>query len=76
MCSYSSSTIISVDTGVWYVDCARAHGPRQSEGLSRVLDYPVAGGEVVPGVIVAVPTKAWERDWKWLQLDLTGLIAV
>lgn len=57
-----SGTIICVDTGVGYVDCASVQGPRKSESLSRVLDYPAAGGEVVPGVVVAVPAKTCQGD--------------
>lgn len=50
-------TVICVNAVVWYIHCASAQGPGQSERLSRVLSDPGTGGEVVPGVIVAVPTK-------------------
>lgn len=50
-------TIVCVDAGAGYVHCTSIHTPGQSKRLSRVLDDPAAGGEVVCGVIVAVATK-------------------
>lgn len=50
-------TVVRADAGLRYVRFARAQGPGQGERLSRVLDDPAAGGEVVPGVIVAVAAE-------------------
>lgn len=69
-------TIVCVDAVGRYVHGASVQRPGQSERLSRVLDDPAARGEVVPGVIVAVPTKTWEAEWRPLQPDQTGLIRV